>query len=126
MSFNYPDFSSRILDNLELPELVNTPADNQASEFFRHIAQEILDFESSLDQTQEVGVRLVTFGQAVTFHVTSLSYSNPSLIKFSGTLDDGSSQVTLVQHVSQISFLLMAMKRKNPDEPKKPIGFITE
>ena len=39
-----------------------------------------------------------------------------------GELEDGS-HVQLVQHVSQISILLMKIPRKNPDELKQPLGF---
>ncbi|WP_202865851.1 DUF6173 family protein [Paenibacillus contaminans] len=113
----------------QLPEVkpmslsINTPDDNLASEFFKRIVQMIHDFDEKLEQTHQVGMRLVSFGQAVTFHVTHVGYSDPSLIVFSGKLEDGS-QVNLVQHVSQISFLLMAVERKDPLLPKNPIGFL--
>lgn len=76
----------------------------------------ITKFDKTLDSEYEVGVKLVSFGQTVTFHVTKLGYYNPSLIRFFGLLEDGS-PVELIQHVSQISFLLMALKRINPKEP---------
>jgi hypothetical protein len=31
--------------------------------------------------------------------------------------------VELIQHVSQISILLMKLKRSDPEAPKRPIGF---
>jgi hypothetical protein len=95
---------------------------NMANEFYARLVYAIQAFDKSLDQDEEVGMRLVTFGQAITFHVESLGYHDPSIIYFHGTTDNGD-RVSLVQHVSQISFLLIAMKRKNPDEPKKPFGF---
>ncbi|MNP29353.1 hypothetical protein D3C76_1223730 [compost metagenome] len=82
----------------------------------------INDFDRTLDETKEVGVRLVSFGQTLSFHITDVSYDNPSLIMFSGNLENGD-PVHLVQHVSQISFLLMAMQRREPEEPKRQIGF---
>lgn len=74
------------------------------------------------DGEHEVGLRLVTFGQTVVIHVEDLGYYNPSLIRFYGTVEDGS-PVELVQHISQISFLLVAVKKKDPSKPKRKIGF---
>jgi len=51
-----------------------------------------------------------------------MGYCNPSSIKFVGEVDSGS-EVELIQHVSQISILLMKLSRKNPEEPKRPLGF---
>lgn len=47
----------------------------------------INEFEKDLNPDQEIGVRLVTFGQAVQFHIENLGYYNPSFIRFidSGT-----------------------------------------
>lgn len=105
---------------LELPVL---PTDqNLSSEFYKRLTDWINGFDQSLDQEHEVGVRLVTFGQAVTFHLENMGYCNPSLISFSGFMENGE-PVELIQHVSQISILLIRMKRKDPNKPKKPIGF---
>jgi len=85
-----------------------------ASEFHKRLVEMIKRFDRQLDQEHEVGMRLVSFGQTITFHVTSMGYCNPSLIQFNGILEDGS-LVELIQHISQISFLLMAVKRLNPN-----------
>ncbi|WP_231620771.1 DUF6173 family protein [Fictibacillus sp. 7GRE50] len=98
---------------------------NHASEFYTRLVEMINDFDEQLDQSHEVGMRLVSFGQTVQFHVEDLGYYNPSLIKFIGRTEDGN-PIELIQHVSQISFLLMSVKRLNPDEPKRKIGFTTE
>jgi len=95
---------------------------NAASEFYTRLVEWINGFDASLDMGHEVGVRLVSFGQAVVFHLEDIGYWDPSLISFRGrTTDD--EPVELIQHVSQISILLMKVPRKNPGEPKKPIGF---
>jgi hypothetical protein len=97
---------------------------NRASEFCTRLVRWIEEFDKTLDNEHEVGVRLVSFGQTLIFRVENLGYHDPSLIIFHGHTDDGN-PVTLIQHVSQISFLLMSVKRNNPEEPKKPIGFIS-
>jgi hypothetical protein len=109
-----------------LPELKNPQfesiKENQASEFCQKLYDQIMEFDSKLDNDKQVAVRLVSFGQSVSFAVTGLGYSNPSLIRFFGIMPDGS-PVELIQHVSQISFLLTTAVRENPEEPKLPIGF---
>jgi hypothetical protein len=95
---------------------------NLADEFHRRLINWINDFHQSLDNEHEAGARLVNFGQSVTFHIEDISYWNPSLISFQGKNESGE-RVELIQHVSQISILLVAMRRANIEEPKRPIGF---
>nr|BDD43637.1 hypothetical protein 6 [Bacillaceae bacterium] len=95
---------------------------NLASEFYKRLVEMINDFNNNLDDEHEVGMRLVSFGQSVQFHVEDLGYYDPSLIRFYGRTEDGSN-IELIQHVSQISFLLMAVKKLDPDAPKRQIGF---
>ena len=40
---------------------------NLASEFYRRLRRHIAEFDASLDQAHEVGVRLVHFGQSIVF-----------------------------------------------------------
>jgi hypothetical protein len=96
---------------------------SMASNFAEHINDSIAAFDAELDQEHEVGLRLVCFGGDVTFHVEEpVRFCNPSLLMFRGTTSDGN-RVALVQHVSQVSFLLMALPKLRPEEPKRPFGF---
>ena len=104
------------------PLITNMEA-NLASEFYERISALISQFDKELDNAHEVGIRLVNFGQTVVFHLDWIGYWNPSLMCFGG-VSDGGEPVQLVQHVSQISILLMKVARANPDEPKKEIGFL--
>ena len=106
-----------IMKDLREPEL--------ASEYCQRLYDYIKDFDDHLDQTEEAAMRLVSFGQTIQFAVQSIGYYNPKLICFCGQLEDGS-PVQLIQNVNQISFLLLGVKRANPDEPKRPIGFARE
>lgn len=83
----------------------------------------INNFESALDDEHEVGVRLVSFGAEVTFHIEDIGYWEPDIITFYGVGDDGES-IQLIQHLSQLSVLLVAMK-KLEDDPRR-IGFDLE
>ncbi|RZU38187.1 hypothetical protein EV700_2765 [Fluviicoccus keumensis] len=111
--------TNRLLDMHKIHVPTNP---NLASEFHHRLINWINDFHKALDDEHEVGARLVNFGQSVTFHIEEISYWNPSLISFIGKNEHGD-PVELVQHVSQISILLVAMKRKNISQPKRPIGF---
>lgn len=115
---------SRLPINIKHPAQANAEA-NYASEFHSRLVEWINDFDRELDAEHEVGVRLVTFGQAVTFHIDGLGYANPSLIVFYGVSEDGD-PVELIQHVSQISVLLTKMPRRDPNRPKGRIGFHEE
>jgi hypothetical protein len=107
-------------------ESINYLADIQrastAAEFCARLENQMKHFDAELDAEHEVGVRLVTFGQTITFHVSKLGYHNPSLIFFYGETPEGD-KVQLIQHVSQISFVLMAMPKPDPEQPKRPFGF---
>ena len=107
----------------EVPEPVNTTGQNLASELYKHLKKKAEEFDNKLDGSQCVGVKLIPSGQSVTFQVTALGYCDPSLIIFAGVTENGL-EVQLIQHVSQLNFLLMAMPRPNPKEPKTPLGFI--
>jgi hypothetical protein len=96
---------------------------NHASEFHERLTRWIHQFNAGLDEDHEVGVRLVNFGQSVVFHLQRINYWNPSLISFSGTTEDGN-PVELIQHVSQISILLLKLPRNDVSKPK--IGFSVE
>lgn len=105
-----------------LARAASLAVENTADNFHKRLLEYIVAFDNSLDQNKEVGVRLVSFGQTVTFRVEDIGYYNPSLICFYGTTEDGNS-VQLVQHVSQISFLLTALPCLDPNKRKSEIGF---
>jgi len=95
---------------------------NPVIEVCESLGKYIREFEASLNENEEVGARLVTFGQSITFHINQVGFSKPNLVTFYGVTDNGD-KVQLVQHVSQLSVLLIAMKRTE-EKPKTPIGFV--
>jgi hypothetical protein len=90
---------------------------------FEALESYIREFEATLTAEQEVGARLVSFGQELLLHVRQIGYSTPHLIVFDGQLDGRNDRVRLVQHVNQLSFLLVAVPVPK-DEPRLPIGFV--
>lgn len=87
---------------------------------FDAIKAEIQRFEDSLDQTMEVGIQLASFGASISMSVVSIEWDGPVII-FHGFVNG--SRATLVQNMSQLNFLLLAVPRAVPEEPKKKIGF---
>ncbi|MFA6290658.1 MAG: DUF6173 family protein [Victivallales bacterium] len=104
------------------PAHIQNAIDGRANEFYKQLVRMIREFDATLDQQHEVGVRLISFGQNITFHLSGLGYSDPFLIRFWGNTKNGE-PVELIQHVSQINILLLRLPRKDPSKPKQRIGF---
>ena len=85
------------------------------------IVKQINEFEENLPQNMQAGGRLINFHDTI-FSINDIGYWNPDMIIFYGTLPDGS-QVQLLQHTSQLNLLLVAVPRKNPETPRRQIGF---
>lgn len=99
------------------------PGDNAAKWMFERLATYIKQFEGGLDDEHEIGARLVSFGHNLTFHIEDMGYYGPDMIVFYGKNDSGE-PVQLIQHTSQLSVLLVAV-RKQSDRPRR-IGFILD
>ena len=87
------------------------------------LERQVRDFESNLDEEQEVMIMAASFGSSVTFYVDSIEFGQPSMIIFHGTTTDGGT-TRLIQHCNQLSFLLQAVPKQDPEEKRTPIGFI--
>jgi hypothetical protein len=120
--YRVPDFK---IPHIEPPQIEKNARQGIASEFYRRLVKWINDFEKSLDNEHEVGVRLVNFGQSLVFHLQHIGYWNPFLISFSGITEEGD-PVELIQHVNQISILLMRLPRRDVGQPKQAIGFCSK
>lgn len=84
------------------------------------IKKYIREFQASLDEEHDVGLLLTNFGQSILMEVTSVSYEQSVLMVFRGKVNGN--EATLIQHVSQLNFLLTAIS-KEPEQPKRKIGF---
>jgi hypothetical protein len=109
--------------NTKAPELIIFDKDKpfKAKAYFEKLIKFITEFEKGLEDNQEVGAKLVTFGESITIHIDDISYSNPRLIIFHGQ-DIHGQKVQLIQHVNQISILLIVVKRIDSERPR--IGYI--
>ncbi len=92
---------------------------------FNRIVAYIRELEANMDAEHEVGARMVSFGDTVQFHIVDMGYWNPDIVTFDG-LDEAGRRMKLIQNVSQLNVLLIAMpKRIEHDEPRR-IGFVLE
>jgi hypothetical protein len=94
-----------------------------AKHTYERLISYINTFEADLDQEHEIGARLVSFGADIKFHIESISYWGPDIITFNGETSAGE-KVQLIQNISQLSVLLIAMKKMHP-KPRR-IGFVQD
>lgn len=95
-----------------------------AEEVFNHLLTRVKDFQANLPEHFELGIRLANYGGERAVHVRGMGYRNPNIIEFYGLLD-GEQQVAVVQHVSQLNFMLVAVPPVAEQEPYR-IGFGAE
>jgi Family of unknown function (DUF6173) len=114
-----PAFQIPRMAEIHLPDSTANPA----KWMHERLVKSIIEFEKELDNTQEIGARLVNFGEREPIHILNIGYWGPDLVIFHGTNLDGR-PVELLQHVSQISVLLVAIPVK--DEAPRRIGFILQ
>ena len=88
---------------------------------YEKIIEEIQTFENSLDNEHEIAISLASFGKSITMVVTNIGYQNPDLLYFYGFINRKKSQ--LIQHTSQLNFLIMSVEREDKTKPARRIGF---
>lgn len=80
-----------------------------AHDIFQHLIRRVKEFEDALAENEEIGLQLANFGLAAQLHIRNIGYVNPNLIEFRG-IDANGHEATLVQHISQLNFMLIAVK----------------
>lgn len=93
----------------------------QADYSYEVIIKYIHEFENDLDDDYEIAIKLASFGRSITMAVTYIGYANPSTLVFYGYVEG--QYATLIQHMSQLNFLLLAVKKADPEKPPRRIGF---
>jgi hypothetical protein len=69
-------------------------------------------------------VQLASFGQSIVMVVDSIGYQNPDILYFFGTVNGNEAQ--LIQHASQLNFLLLTQQKPRPEEKPRRIGFAAQ
>lgn len=94
-----------------------------AEQVATHLYNEIQRYQASLPDIEDVAMMLVQFNQSTTILVDSIGYIGYNLVKFGG-VDNSGKPLELIQHVSQLNFLLMVVQKPEPEKPKRQIGFV--
>lgn len=118
--FDFPQFN---MPKIEVPEISAHPlpiAYSYSDTQVEIIKDYILEFQRSLDPDREVALLLTHFGSSILMEVTHISYEESVLVIFKGFVNGRMS--TLIQHVSQLNFLLTSVP-KDPETPRRQIGF---
>lgn len=100
-------------------------ADRRAEDVFYRLVSYIREFEANLDHDHELGARMVSFGTTVQFPIVDMGYWNPDIVTFDG-VDENGHRMKLIQNVSQLNVLLVAMPKRVDNEPPRRIGFVLE
>ncbi|WP_053240093.1 DUF6173 family protein [Pleomorphomonas koreensis] len=121
--FTFPNLTLPNMDHVykEIAETQDRRAGRlDAEDIFNYLLKRVSEFEASLSESEEIGLQLANFGRAAEIHIRSILHHNPNILEFSGVDIDGNN-VSLIQHISQLNFLLVALK---PIEEKPfRIGF---
>lgn len=111
--------SAQIIEPGEPPGSSLSPAESTYRRLIKYIGQ----FEMQLDHDHEIGGRFVSFGEDARFHIADVGYWNPDIITFDG-FDQNGNRMKLIQHVSQLNVLLVAVRKMAPAaDPPRRIGF---
>lgn len=111
------------VEDLEVLDQFICPTDYTLASYQQEIIlKTIRDFETKLDHEHEVALKLCHFGETITLIATSITSANPSLLIFEGYVNGQPAR--LVQHISQLNFLLMAVVKTDTNRPATTIkGF---
>lgn len=94
-----------------------------AKEVAAALHKAVIQYQSSLPNTEDVAMMLVQFNQSTTILVKQIGYIGYNLVCFFGEDTEGK-PLELIQHVQQLNFLLMVVPKPDPESPKRQIGFV--
>ena len=90
-----------------------------------NLHQEILNYQSNLPDEEDVAISIVQFNQSTTILVDSIGYIGYNLVRFGGK-DNSGKPLELIQHISQLNFLLTVVQKPESEVPKRQIGFVSQ
>ena len=106
----------------ELPENFQYSEDKSEARWaYERLILYIQNFEKQLKKDEEVALGF-TGGEAGVVRIEGLGYFDPDILTFYGTTDDGA-RTQLVQHVSQLNVMLIALPAEEEIEEPDRIGF---
>ncbi len=115
-----PAKARKAADTADLAKLSDKPK-SPAEWAYDRLVLYIRNFEANLDATQEIAMGFAG-GEAGILRIEGIGWSDPDIVTFYGRDEDGL-KTQLVQHVSQLSVILRAVPKEQPQEPPRQIGF---
>ena len=100
----------------------NSPRNNPARWEYDRLVDFIKEFEATLNDDQEIGLQVFPHSGATGYYVREIECWSPYIIAFHCFTQDGR-RATLIQHHSQLNFLLTVLPKHDPQLPAKRIGF---
>ena len=88
---------------------------------YEKLKEQIEELQENLPDTVDVCIQLASFGESILMIVDDIGYQNPDLLYFYGTVNGNEAQ--LIQHISQLNFLLVTQPKPEPQAKPKRIGF---
>lgn len=96
---------------------------NTAEQIARRLCDSFIEFQASLPDEYDFALQYVSMGSMGTLLVDRISYIDYSLVVFEG-MDTQGTPMRLVQNINQLNFLMMAVKKPEPEAPRRQIGFV--
>lgn len=120
-----PAISRQLNENFANKELqADILKSNNAQYIAQAIRDKLVDFQNSLSDVEDVGLKAVQFGTAITIFIESVSSLGCSLVVFRGR-DNAGNPCELVQHISQVNVLMVTVP-KPVEIPHREIGYHLE
>jgi hypothetical protein len=98
-----------------------TPPQGPAAQAYERLILYIRNFEAQLDSAHEMAMGFAGSAAGM-LRIEGLGFVDPDILTFYGRDEDGL-KTQLVQHVSQLSFVLRAVPKVEPEAPPRRIGF---
>ena len=102
-------------------KIAETGPKSPAESIYHRLILYIRNFEQQLDATHEIAMGFAG-GEAGVLRIEGLGFFDPDIVTFYGRDEDGA-KTQLIQHVSQVSVILRAVRKEEPDAPARRIGF---
>ncbi len=115
------ELSAQVAESVAKIEAASFRNYEMASWKYEKIKEQIEAFQSSLLDDVDVFISLASFGTSMIMQVTDIGYQNPDMLYFYGYINGNKTQ--LIQHTSQLNFILMAVKKEESNRTPRRIGF---
>ena len=99
--------------------------ENTAPVIAQKLYEALCSYQELLPDEDDMVLAVAHFGETVNIIVNKVGYIGYNLIVFYGEDSYGKPQ-KLIQHISQLDFLLSAQPKEIPEAPRRQIGFQTE